>query len=252
MVSRRDLTGRQRTLLYGSGAALCLVMIVALASDLLHAPAPPETRPETRAETRPTEDLSAERNRGRPRVAASRLAEPAPDPSTYGTRQIEQAAVLVGEARRLARDGKTGEAEAALAAAEKAAPLLPATSEARREIAQLSTPKGRFERLLMDARRAVERDDAAAARAALDEAAAIDPAAPGLSSLRQQLAQREAELMRRTEHVASLLKRMREALARRDFAGAYQAVNEAERIDVTDSRIDEARLELDKAEAQAR
>jgi hypothetical protein len=243
-VATRDLTGKQRALLYGSGTALCLVMIAALASDFLYMPLP--------AETRTAEALPTERNRERARVAPSRLTEPAPDPSTYGIRQIEEAAVLVGDARRLALDGRTADAEAALAAAEKAAPLLPATAEARREVAGLATPGGRLERLLLDAGRAVERDDAAAARTALDAAASIDPTAPELAPLRQRLDRREAELARRNEQIATLLMRMREALARRDFAGAYRAVNEAERIDVTDVRIDAARLELDRAQAQAR
>jgi hypothetical protein len=240
----RDLSARKRTLLYASCAALGVVMVAALASDLLRSPGPDEART--------TEARPAERQADTPQMRETRRVEPAPDPSTYGRRQIEQAAVLVGEARRFALDGNLVEAEAALAAAEKAAPLLPETSEARREIAHLSTDKGRFERLLLDARRAIGRDDATTARAALDRAAGIDRDAPQLMALRQQLSDREAELARRSEHVAILLKRMREALARRDFAGAYRAVNEAERIDVSDARIDEARLELEKAEARPR
>jgi hypothetical protein len=234
----RDLAGGRRTLLLGSAGLLCLLLVAAVAWDTLYKPTPVETRAESRRE--------------RTRVAVPRPPEPAPDPSTYTNRQVEQAAVLVGSARRLALEGKVADAEAALAEADRIAPTLPETSEARREIARLATAKGRLEHFVLEARRAVERDDAEAAHAAIAAADAVDANAPELATLRQQLAAREAELAKQREQIAMLLKRMREALARRDFAGAYRAVNEAERIDVNDPRIDEARAELDKAEAQAR
>jgi hypothetical protein len=41
---------------------------------------------------------------------------------------------------------------------------------------------------------------------------------------------------------------MREAIARHDFAAANRALNEAERIDVRDPSIEQARVELARAQ----
>jgi hypothetical protein len=192
----------------------------------------------------------------RPAQQRTRVAAPAPpvapDPSTYTLRQIEEAASLVGDAKRLAREGKFTEAEAALQAAEKAAPALPQTREAQREVAELATPKGRFQRLIGDAKRALEHDDPAAARTAIAEAEKLDPGAPSLTELKQQLAATESAKAKRNEQIVALLVRFRDALKRKDIAAAYRALNEAERIDIVDPRIDEARLELDKAQEAAR
>jgi len=57
---------------------------------------------------------------------------------------------------------------------------------------------------------------------------------------------------KRSSQVAELLATMREAIARRDIAGADRAFNEASRIDIRDPALDQARTELAQAHEAAR
>jgi hypothetical protein len=164
----------------------------------------------------------------------------------------DQALRLVGEARRLADDGKFTEATAKLDQADKVVPGLSETAETRRKIAALSTPQGQLATQLSRARTAIDNDDAAAAEKALAEAERLSPQAPEIAVLRQALQAAQQKEAKRHSRVAELLATMRSAIARRDFAGADGALNEASRIDVLDPLIDQARTELARAHEENR
>lgn len=178
----------------------------------------------------------------------------APDPSTYSLRQLDDAVRQLGEARRLADAGDFVGAERMLKAAEATAPGLLEIAETRHGIEALNTPEGRLEALLVEARAATNRDDAEAALKALAAAEAIGRQTSEIARLRQAIANRQAQTVQRRERVTKLIAEMRSAVARRDFAAAYRAINEAERLDLVDPAVNAARAELARAQedAQAR
>ena len=159
---------------------------------------------------------------------------------------------LIGQARRLADRGKFDEANAKLAEADKAVPGLSETAEARRKIAELATPEGRFAIQLSRARAALGSDDYAAAEKELTEAAKLKPEAPEIAALRQEMQAAQQKEAKRSSQVAELLAAMRESIARKDIAGADRAFNEASRVDVLDPALDQARVELAQAHDAAR
>jgi hypothetical protein len=164
-----------------------------------------------------------------------------------GSLRRDEAVTLIGEARRHAAAGNFAQAEAALRGAQKAVPELADIERARRDIEQLRTPEGSLVQQLQRARLAIEHDDAPAAEAALAEASRIKPGAPEIAALRAALQQAQDKAARRETRIAQALARMREAVARRDFAAADSALNEAERIDVQNPSIRRARGELARA-----
>jgi hypothetical protein len=149
----------------------------------------------------------------------------------------DEAVALIGDARRQAAAGNYTEAEASLAKAEKAAPKLAETQQARDDIARLKTPEGQFANHIQRARLAVDHDDSAAAEAELAEAARLKSDAPEIAELRAALQAAHDKKARREARIADVLARMREAMARRDFSAANSALNEAERIDVQEPAI---------------
>jgi hypothetical protein len=159
----------------------------------------------------------------------------------------DEAVALIGDARRKAAAGNYAEAEAALGKAEKAVPNLPETRQARDDIARLQTPEGQFANHIQRAQLAVDHDDSAAAEAALAEAARLKADAPEIAELRAALKATHDKKARREARIADALARMRAAMARRDFAAADGALNEAERIDVQEPTIRRARSELARA-----
>jgi hypothetical protein len=159
---------------------------------------------------------------------------------------------LIGQARRLADRGKFDEANAKLAEADKAVPGLSETAEARRKIAELATPEGRFAIQLARARTAIGSDDYAAAEKELVEAAKLKPEAPEIAVLRQELQSAQQKEATRSSRVAELLTAMRQSIARKDIAGADRAFNEASRLDILDPALDQARTELAQAHDAAR
>ena len=159
---------------------------------------------------------------------------------------------LIGQARRLADRGKFDEANAKLAEAEKAVPGLSETAEARRKIAELATPEGRFAVQLARARTAVAGDDYAAADKELAEAEKLKPGAPEIAALRQEMQAAQQKEAKRSSKVAELLAAMRASIARKDIAGADRAFNEASRLDILDPALDQARTELAQAHEAAR
>jgi tetratricopeptide (TPR) repeat protein len=178
--------------------------------------------------------------------AATSTANP-DEPAVPSTAQTEQVARLLGDARRLAADGKFTEANAALDKADAVMPGSDDTAAARREIAAMSTPQGQLTMQLDRARAAIAQDDAAAANKALAEAEKFNPEAPEIAQLRQALQAAQQKETHRNSRVTELLTTMREAIARHDFAAADGALNEAARIDIRDPAIDQARTELARA-----
>jgi len=154
---------------------------------------------------------------------------------------------VIAQARRLADGGKFAEANAKLDAADRLVPGLSATAEARRRIAQLATPAGQFTLQIARARNAVGNDDYADADRTLAEAARLKPDSPEVAGLRQAMQAAQQNKAKRSSRVSELLAIMRDALARKDVAGADRAFNEASRIDVLDPALEQARVELAQA-----
>lgn len=154
---------------------------------------------------------------------------------------------LVAQARRLAESARFAEANAKLDEADKLVPGLSETAEARRRVAELSTPDGRFALQIARARNAVGNDDYADAAKSLDEAERLKPQAPEIAELRRAMQAAQQKESRRRSKVAELLATMRDAIARNDVAGADRAFNEASRVDVLDPALEQARVELAQA-----
>lgn len=166
--------------------------------------------------------------------------------------QNDQIVQLVGDARRLARDGKFEEAEASLQKAEKISKSAPQIRPARDEIARLKTPEGRLAADLIRSRLAVEHGDRAAADKSLAEIERIKPDLPELVELRAALQQQQARVERRDQRIQEHLKAMREAMTRGDFSAADSELNAASRIDVTNTSVRRARSELAEAYEESR
>jgi hypothetical protein len=238
-----DLSSRQ---LIRFGALVALVVVVAAGAFYFF------DRSDTASPAATADDANPP-PAAKPRVPTSAAASPAaptsnPDePAVPNAAQIDQVARLLGDAHRLAEDGKSAEANAALDKADKVMPGSPDTAAARREIAQMSTPDGQFTIQLDRARAAIAQDDAVAANTALAAAEKLKPEAPEIAQLRQALQAAQQKEVHRSSRVTELLTAMREAIARHDFAAADGALNEAARIDVRDPAIDQARIELARA-----
>ena len=186
----------------------------------------------------------------KPRAAAGLNVNPGDpgDETVPSLADMDSVARLLGDARRLAANGHIEEAKAAVDKAGKIIPGSVDIAQARVDIDQMSTPQYRLAQQLSRARLAIAHDDGAAAERALDAAAAIDPAAPQIAELRQQMQQSEQQEAQRKRRIAALLTEMRQAIARRDLAAADRALNEAERLNIRDPAIDPARVELAHAQ----
>ena len=181
-------------------------------------------------------------------------AKPAGDPAEDAVPsqgQTDMVARLLGEARRLAENGQIDQAKVAVDRAAKVIPGSSDIAQARLDVAQMGTPQYRLARQLSRARLAIASDESAAAEAALDAAAAIDPAAPQIAELRQQMQQTEKKDAERKRRIEELLSEMRQAIARSDLVAADRALNEAERLNIRDPAIDPARVELAHAQEDA-
>ena len=100
--------------------------------------------------------------------------------------------------------------------------------------------------LVLDARRGITRGDFASADRALDQAERIDPRSSDVIAARRDL--RDAQRGARTDsRIDALVAQAREAIARRDYVAADQALDEAERINGRDRSVLQARAELDAA-----
>jgi hypothetical protein len=233
-VPDRELSeSRRRQIRYGAlGVAILLLAagVIAFSHSSQRTTANPETTPPRRTAEAPPSTTT-------------------PDDITPAVNALQraEAVALIGEARRLAAAGDFGRAEAVLHQAQKTGPDLPEIEQARRDIERLQTPAGSLAQQLQRAQLAIEHDDTATAEAALGEASRIQPNAPEIAALRATLKQSQEKTGRREAQIAQALARMREAVARRDFAAADSALNEAERIDLQNPSIRRARGELARA-----
>jgi hypothetical protein len=171
----------------------------------------------------------------------------ADDQAGPSTVQNDQLLSLVGAARRLAPAGKFDEADAELQKADKVYKGWSETETARNDIAKLRTPEGQLKTQLDRARLAIEHDDKATAETALAEAERLNPQEPQIASLRQQLKDANQKQERHNSRLTDLLAKMREDIARGDLAAADGELNAAERLDVQDPAIRDARRELARA-----
>jgi hypothetical protein len=185
-------------------------------------------------------------------AAKPEAATPSPDDpageNVPSQSQMDTVARLLGDARRLAAEGQVDQAKSAVDQAAKVIPGSADIAKARLDIEQMSSPPYRLAVQLSRARLAIAQDDRTAAEAALNAAAGIDPTAPQIAELRQQMESTAQKEDQRKRRVAALLSEMREAIARRDLVAADRALNEAERLDIRDPAIDPARLELAHAQ----
>jgi hypothetical protein len=124
---------------------------------------------------------------------------------------------------------------------------MPEIDQARADIEKLKTPEGNLAAQLARAKLAVEHNDTATAEAALAEASRIKADAPEIAEMRGALQAAKEKAAQRETRVTDALTRMREALAKHDFAAADSALNEAERIDVQNPLVRRARGELARA-----
>lgn len=185
--------------------------------------------------------------------ATSGSAESAPmtsgdDVAVVDGLRRDEAVALIADARRQAEAGNFAEAEVLLTRAEKAVPQLSEIRQARDDVARLKTPEGQFANHIERARLAVDHDDNATAEAELAEAARLKADAPEIAELHATLQAAHDKKVRRETRIAAALARMREAIAKRDFAAANGALNEAERIDVQEPMVRQARGELARAQ----
>lgn len=221
---------------YAVGGALCLA-VVGIGADLYLY--------DGRAKSTEVHAPEAARSA----VAAAKKAAPDDEPPILSSTMTDQAREFVGAARRLATSGDFAGAEIALKKAEKAAPGVDETAQARRAIAELSTPQGQLATQLDRARSALERGDNAAAEQAITEAERLNASAPAIAELRANLQAAQRKDTRKDDHIASLLAEMRTAAARHDFATANRALNEAARIDIQNHDVLKARDELNREQA---
>jgi len=193
-------------------------------------------------------------------VASGATARPATPPASAGDPseatiptpgQTDAAARLLGDARRLATDGKTDEAKAAIDQAAKVIPGSPDIAQARGEIERMSTPQYRLANQLARIQAAIAQDDWPSAEASLQAAASIDATAPQIAELRQQMQEIREKREKGQRRVAGLLEDMRQAIARHDLVAADRALNEAARLDIRDPAIDPARIELAREQQDA-
>jgi tetratricopeptide (TPR) repeat protein len=189
---------------------------------------------------------------GEPTIASTsatnpKTPPPADEQAPPTAVQNDQLVSLTAQARRLAADGKFDEAEAALQKADTVYRGWSETEKARSEIAQMRTPEMQLKTQLERARLAIEHDDRATAEKALAEAERLNAQAPQIAELRQSLKEAEQKDVHRGNRVTELLTRMREDIARGDFAAADGDLNAAERIDIQDPALRDARRELARA-----
>lgn len=237
----RDLSETQKQRIrYGAIAAVCLVVAGGGAFYFLHGSSTPKTQhPIATGGAAP----------GSPSTGQSQESSASPDEQPVPTdQQMAESARLIGEARRLANDGRFAEAEADLQKADKIIPNQTTVQDARADIEKLKTPQGQLLLRLGQARLAIDHNDGPAAQKAIDEAAKLNPDAPELASLREDLGKVVKAKDNRDNRITQLLTEMREAIARKDYGAADTALNQAERIDIGNPLVHQARIELNRAQ----
>ncbi|MBS0525884.1 MAG: hypothetical protein JSS04_19805 [Proteobacteria bacterium] len=235
---------RKRQLRYGALAAAVLLLAAGLIILTHHTAGAPAS---SNAGRRPTNMSTASTSATAAPTGQSAVSASSDEPAVISARQRDEAVGLIADARRQASAGNFSEAEASLKKAEAAFPQMPEIEQARADIERLKTPEGNLAAQLARARLAIEHNDPATAEAALAEASRIKPDAPEIAEMRGELQAAREKAAQRETRIADALARMREAVARHDFAAADSALNEAERIDVQDPSVRRARGELARA-----
>ncbi len=169
------------------------------------------------------------------------------EPTVPSPTQADKILQLLGQARRLAGDGKFDEANARLDEADKVVKGQPEVAQARREIAEMRSPEGQLNLQITRARFAVDHGDKAAAETAFAEIEKLKPGAPEIVELRAKLEQNQKKDTRRDDRVTQHLAAMHDAMSKQDFATANSELNAAERIAVDDPTVQQARRELNRA-----
>jgi hypothetical protein len=173
----------------------------------------------------------------------------APQPAPAGTTEVQlgQARRHIADARHLASLGDFANAEVALQAADKVAPGLAETAQARRDIAQTHTGNGQVGPLVERARNAIARGDYVIAGQALADAERIDARAASVLAARRELQAAEGQASKPQESrlqdpkVTALLTTARAAMLVGDLASADRSLEQAEQIDSRDSAVVQAR-----------
>ena len=236
---------RKRQLRYGALAVAVVLLAAGLIVLTHHAANAPASSSD--AVRRPTTTTTASTSSTAPPTAQSAASSSSDEPAVVSAQQRDEAVGFIADARKQAAAGNFTEAEASLKKAEAAVPQMPEISQARADIEKLKTPEGNLAARLARAKLAVEHNDAATAEAALAEASRIKPDAPEIAEVRGALQAAKEKAAQRETRIADALTRMREAVAKHDFAEADSALNEAERIDVQDPLVRRARGELARA-----
>src|SRR5581483_5388241 len=186
-----------------------------------------------------------------PRTASTKSTPAADEQTTPTGVQADKILALVAQARQLAADGKFDEADKALDQADKVVKNQPEVQQARRDIAAMKTPQGQLALQLARAQLAVDHGDNAAAEKALAEVEKLKPDAPEIAELRARMQHQQIKETHHDDRVTRHLTAMREAIARGDFATADSELNAAERADVADPAVHQARIELNRARNSA-
>jgi hypothetical protein len=234
---------RKRQLRYGALAVAVLLLAAGLIALTHHAAGPSPSD----AGHRPAAAGTASTSSVAPPTGQSDLSSSSDEPTVVSAQRRDEAVGLIAEARRQASAANFAEAEASLKKAGAIVPQMPEVEQARADIERLKTPEGNLAAQLARARLAIDHNDSATAEAALAEASRIRPDAPEIAEMRGALQAAKEKAAQRETRIADALARMREAVAKRDFAAADSALNEAERIDVQDPSVRRARGELARA-----
>jgi hypothetical protein len=235
-VAFRDWSDSRKRQVRQGGAAVGLVLGVAVAFYVWHGASPPASDPATQSDT-PS--------------ATSAKPRAVPDDPDMPNPKADLAIQAIANARQLAADGKFVEAEAELKKAEDAVPDMAQIKAARDEIALMQTPQGQLRIQFDKAEFAIERNDAAAAEAALAKAEQLAPQSTEIAPLRQRLQELQQRKLQHDNRVTALLTTMREAIVRQDFAAANDALNQAARLDIGNPEVLKARVELNRAHNEA-
>jgi hypothetical protein len=164
---------------------------------------------------------------------------------------------LVADARAALQRKDLAAAERAVVDAEKLARDAPEVKAVRAELDRAKRDAisdrekaERVQKLIAEARTALQRKDLAASERAVSEAEKLDRDAPAVKAVRADLdkAKRDAGGDReKAERVRKLVADARAALQRKDLAAAERAVSEAEKLDRDAAAVKAVRAELDAA-----
>jgi hypothetical protein len=236
---------RKRQLRYGALAAAVLLLAVGLIVLTHHTAQAPVTSDAAHRAT--AANTSSTASAKPPTAQAVAVSSSSDEPTVISAQKRDQVVELIADARRQAAAGNFTDAEASLKKADTVVPHLPEIEQARADIEKLKTPDGNFDAQLARARLAIEHADPATAETAIAEASRLKPDAPEIAELRTALQTAKEKTAQRETRITDALTRMRDAVAKRNFAAADSALNEAERIDQQDPSVRRARGELARA-----